>query len=159
MPAALSPLAGSVVVFDLDGTLVDSAPDLVGTLNLILAEHGRPALPLSAARTVVGAGARAMLARGFAAVGENLDPARMNLLFERFLELYVGRIANESRPFPGLLPALDALEADGARLAVCTNKRGDLALMLLDALDLTGRFVAVVGPEAAPAPKPDPRHL
>jgi phosphoglycolate phosphatase len=154
-----SALAGAVIAFDLDGTLVDTAPDLIGTLNLILAEHGHSGLPLSSARTLVGGGARVMLARGFGVAGESLSPERMDTLFEHFIELYLGRIAVASRPYPGLHAALDALADEGARLAVCTNKRTDLSLALLDALDLTPRFAAIVGPDAAGAAKPDPRHL
>jgi phosphoglycolate phosphatase len=156
---ALDDLAGAVIAFDLDGTLVDTAPDLIGVLNYILAEHGHDGLPLEAARTVVGHGARAMLGRGFAAAGETLAPAEMDRLFDHFIALYVGRIAMASRPFPGVIDALDDLEAAGARFAVCTNKRTDLSLALLDALDLTRRFAAVVGPDVAGAYKPDPKHL
>ena len=152
-------LAGTVIAFDLDGTLIDTAPDLIGTLNYILAEHGHDGLPLASARSIVGHGARAMLARGFAAAGEALKPERMDTLFEHFIELYVGRIAMASRPFPGALEALDELEGDGATLAVCTNKRTDLSLALFDALGLTERFAAIVGPDLAGAYKPDPRHL
>jgi phosphoglycolate phosphatase len=152
-------LAGAVIAFDLDGTLVDTAPDLIGTLNFILAEHGHEGLPLDAARSLVGHGARAMLERGFAAAHEMLAPDRMDRLFAHFIDLYLDRIAMASRPFPGVLAAMDALEAAGARLAVCTNKRTDLSLALLDALDLTHRFAAVVGPDLAGARKPDPRHL
>jgi phosphoglycolate phosphatase len=148
-----------VIAFDLDGTLVDTAPDLIGTLNYILAEHGHDGLPLETARSIVGHGARAMLARGFAAAGETPAPAEMDRLFEHFIELYVGRIAMASRPFPGAIEALDELDAAGARLAVCTNKRTDLSLALLDALDLTRRFAAIVGPDLAGAYKPDPAHL
>jgi len=152
-------LGGATIAFDLDGCLVDTAPDLIGTLNLILAEHGHPGLPLESARTVVGFGARAMLARGFEAVGETLHPARMDRLFEHFIDLYVARIAQESRPFPGVVEVLESLTAAGARLVVCTNKRTDLSLILLDALDLTRHFGAIVGPDKAGVSKPDPRHL
>ncbi len=152
-------LDGAVIAFDLDGCLVDTAPDLIGTLNLILAEHGHAGLPLEAARTVVGHGARAMLSRGFETVGETLDPSRMQQLFDHFIDLYVARIDQASRPYPGVIVTLDALAAAGARLAVCTNKRTDLSLLLLDALDLTSRFAVVMGPDLAGAAKPDPRHL
>ena len=159
MSAEAADLTGATVVFDLDGTLVDTAPDLIGTLNVILAEHGHPGLPLAAARSVVGHGAKAMLTRGFAAVGETLPDARMDALFDHFIDLYLDRIACESRPFPGAVEAMDTLTAAGATLAVCTNKRTGLSIALLDALELTGRFAAIVGPDAAGAAKPDPRHL
>ena len=100
-----------------------------------------------------------MLSRGFQAVGETLGPEKMDALFERFIELYTNRIDRESRPYPGVVEALDQFAAAGARLAVCTNKRTDLSLLLLDSLDLTRRFAVVMGPDKAGAAKPDPRHL
>ena len=159
MRSRSDPLAGAVIAFDLDGTLVDTAPDLIGSLNVVLGECGLPPLPVEAARIVAGRGARAMVARGFEAEGLVVPPEREPVLFERFIEIYVDRIAHESRPYPGAVEALDQLAAAGARLAVCTNKRSDLTLALLDALDLTPRFAAIVGPDTAGAFKPDPRHL
>jgi phosphoglycolate phosphatase len=159
LPAELS-LSGAVVAFDLDGTLVDTAPDLVGALNVILAEEGLAEVPFKQARVMVGRGARGLLAQGFAAAGQPLDDEpRMRGLIARFIDVYLARIARESRPFEGVEAALDALTADGARLSVCTNKYTDLSLALLDALDLRRWFAAVVGPDAAPAAKPDARHL
>ena len=155
----LSDLAGATVVFDLDGTLVDTAPDLVGTLNVLLAEEGLPALAMTEARPMIGQGARAMLAKGFAAGGAPLAEARMAALFARFIDHYLAHIAQASRPFPGVLAALDTLAGAGARLAVCTNKRTDLSVALLRALGLADRFAAIVGADAAPPGKPDPRHL
>ena len=157
-PADL-PLASATIVFDLDGTLVDTAPDLVSTLNLLLAREGIAALPLSDARDMIGHGARALIARGFAAAGAPLDERKLSALFVDFIDHYLAHIADESRPFPGVLAAMDALAAEGARLAVCTNKRTDLSVALLDALDLTRRFAAIVGADAAPAPKPAAAHL
>jgi phosphoglycolate phosphatase len=159
LPAPGHDLAGAVVAFDLDGTLVDTAPDLIGTLNYILAEHGHDGLPLASARTLVGQGARVMIERGFAAAGETVGPQQMDALFAHFIDLYVARIAMASRPYPGVVAALDELERAGARLAVCTNKRTDLSVALMDALDLSRRFAAIVGPDLAGAQKPDPRHL
>ena len=158
MAADLSGLRGAVVAFDLDGTLVDTAPDLIGALNGVLSGEGLPGLPLAAARHLVGRGAKALIERGFADAGRPLDPAQVPGLVERFISIYLGRIAQESAPFEGLEAALDALSSAGARLAVCTNKRTDLSLALLDALDLTGRFAAVIGADQA-VQKPDPRLL
>jgi phosphoglycolate phosphatase len=159
LPQSLADLAGATVVFDLDGTLVDTAPDLVATLNFLLAEQGLAPLAPDEARPMIGQGARAMLAKGFAAGGAPLGEAAMAALFERFIAHYLARIARASRPFPGAEAALDALAAAGARLAVCTNKRTDLSVALLRALALEGRFAAIVGADAAPAAKPYPRHL
>jgi len=152
-------LDGAVIAFDLDGTLVDTAPDLVGTLNVILAEEGLAPLAMNHARDLIGHGARRLLERGFLAAGEPLPAERMPGLFDRFIARYRAHIADESRPFPGAAEALEALAGEGARLAVCTNKPTALSNALLEALDLRRLFAAVVGPDAAPAAKPDPRHL
>ena len=158
-PASPRRLDGYVIAFDLDGTLVDTAPDLMGTLNTLLAEEGLPPLPLETAPLLVGRGAKIMIERGFAAAGEPLDETRARRLFEHFIGLYLARIADESAPFDGVAAALDALRAEGAVLAVCTNKRTDLSVALLDALGLTKRFKAVVGADQAPRAKPDASHL
>jgi phosphoglycolate phosphatase len=152
-------LAGATFAFDLDGTLVDTAPDLIGALNLVLAEQDLPPVPLATERLLVGRGARALVERGFVLAGREVPTDSVPGLVARFIEVYLGRIAVESRPFEGVEATLDALAAEGARLVVCTNKRTDLSLALLDALDLTRRFTAVVGADRAPAPKPDPRHV
>lgn len=159
MPSSSTSLAGATIAFDLDGTLVDTAPDLVGALNVVLGERGLPHVPQAAAGVLVGKGARALIARGFALAGEPLQEAEIGGLVSRFIEAYRARIANESRPFPGLEPALQALADAGATLCVCTNKRTDLSLALLDALQLTHHFAAVTGADRAPAPKPDPSHF
>lgn len=152
-------LDGWTVAFDLDGTLVDTAPDLIGALNVILADEGLPALPVAAARSLVGRGAGFLIEHGFAAEGVTLPLERLGPMVDRFIDIYLGRIAVESRPFPGCVQALERLAADGAQLAVCTNKRTDLSLTLLDALKLTDRFAAVFGADRASAAKPDRRHL
>ncbi len=159
MSASPKHLDGAVIAFDLDGTLVDTAPDLMGTLNTVLGEEGLPPLPYEMAPLLVGRGAKVMLERGFAADGQPLEEPEASRLFERFIDVYLGRIADESRPFPGVLQALDRLEAEGAILAVCTNKRTDLSLAVMDALKLTDRFKVIVGPDMAPRAKPDASHL
>ena len=153
------PLNDAVIAFDLDGTVVDTAPDLIAALNAMLAEEGLPPTPVESARQLVGHGARALLKRGFELAQRPWDLAREEAMVERFVEVYRDRIVRESRPFPGLLEALDAMEASGARFVICTNKRTDLSVALLDGLDLTRRFEAVIGPDLAPAAKPDGRHL
>jgi phosphoglycolate phosphatase len=147
------------IVFDLDGTLAETAPDIIGTLNAILAIEGLEPLPVSRARDLVGAGARALIDRGFAVHGRPLTPQRLDALFERFLDIYAGRIADGSHLFDGVLGALDQLAAAGHRLAVCTNKPQRHTELLLDALGIGQRFAAVKGRDAFPFFKPDARHL
>lgn len=159
MAVDLSALAGATIAFDLDGTLVDTAPDLIGTLNVLLAQDGHPPLPLDEARPFIGRGARWLIERGFTAAGAPAPPERMPELFDRFIARYLAHIADESRPFPGVVATLEALGDAGAKLCVCTNKRTDLSVALLDALDLTRHFQAVIGADLTPAIKPDPRHL
>ena len=152
-------LAGAAIAFDLDGTLVDTAQDLIGTLNWLLAQEGLAPLPLAEARPFIGRGARWMIERGFQAANAPLAPAQVQPLCERFIDHYTGHIADESRPFPGCVEALEALKAEGAKLVVCTNKLTGLSKALLDALDMTRLFEAVIGSDATSAIKPDPRHL
>jgi len=152
-------LDGATIAFDLDGTLVDTAPDLIGSLNVVLGERRLPALPTEAARALVGRGARALIERGFASAGEPLDEAETPSLVARFIEVYRSRIASESRPYPGMEAALGDLAAAGAILAVCTNKPTGLSNLLLETLGLRARFRAVVGADSAPKPKPDASHL
>lgn len=155
----LAALAGATIAFDLDGTLVDSAPDLIGTLNVILAEEGIAPLPLNEGRPFIGHGARRLIERGFAAQGHPAPADRLDDLFARFLSHYNEHSADLTRPFPGTIAALEAMKDAGARLAVCTNKLTGLSVPILEKLDLARLFDSVVGADSAPAPKPDPRHL
>ncbi len=152
-------LEGWTILFDLDGTLVDSAPDLIGTLNRLLMEEGLAPVEAEAASTLIGSGARALLVHGFEAAGADVERARSEELFERFLVDYAGHIADGSRPFDGVEATLERLAARGAILAVATNKRSDLSELLLQKLDLMRRFAAVVGPDRVSARKPSGAHL
>ena len=152
----MSPLT---IVFDLDGTLIDTAPDLVDTLNLLLSREGLPQVPYETARKMIGGGAKAMLARGLAAEGAAVAPDRLDRLLKEFIAHYSAHIADRSRAFPGLADALDALEAQGHRFAVCTNKLEGLSRQLLDALGLSQRFAAICGQDTFGIQKPNPEIL
>jgi phosphoglycolate phosphatase len=149
----------SILVFDLDGTLADTAPDLIATLNMLLAREGLPPAAPTAARELVGQGARALIERGFALAGAPLAPARADALVGEFLAHYEAHIADESALFPGARAALDRFAEAGTRLAVCTNKPEPLARLLLDKLGVAGHFAAICGRGTFPMHKPDPRML
>ena len=148
-----------IVVFDLDGTLADTAPDLMATLNTLLAQEGLPTLPMEQAKSLIGAGARALIARGYESAGLTLAPERHELLFQQFLALYQQNICNETTLFPGVVSAMESLAASGFRLAVCTNKVEKHSRLLLDELGITAHFAAICGRDTFPFFKPDPRHL
>ncbi|WP_429910515.1 HAD-IA family hydrolase [Glycocaulis sp.] len=152
-------LRGASIAFDLDGTLVDTAPDLVRALNESIAPFGLDPVPVSDVRAMVGRGARALIVRAFERAGAVLEPDMAESALSHFLMTYGADIAAHSRPFEGVETALDVLSASGARLSVCTNKPSALARQLMDALNLTERFERITGPEDAPAKKPDPSHL
>lgn len=147
------------IIFDLDGTLIDTAPDLVATLNFIFGREGLPPVPYDTARNMVGRGARGMIERGLAEDGRVLAAGELDRLVEDFVSHYAEHIADRSRPFPGLEATLDELAAGGYRFAVCTNKREGLSRQLLDALGLSGRFVAICGADTFGIQKPDPELL
>jgi phosphoglycolate phosphatase len=148
-----------IVVFDLDGTLIDTAPDLIGTLNLVFAQEGLPPIAMDQARSLVGAGILPLIERALVGQGRNLPVEEVDEIFARYIRHYQEHIADASRPFPGLEPALDRLEEDGFRLAVCTNKYEALSVRLLDALGLGNRFAAICGQDTFPMKKPDPETL
>ncbi|MFD1705076.1 phosphoglycolate phosphatase [Methylopila henanensis] len=158
MPLASSP-APLTVVFDLDGTLVESAPDLVEALAAAMAAEGLPRLPAEEVRGMMGAGARALVERGLRAEGVDLPEERVLELYRVFLDHYDAHIADRSHLFPGAEAALDRLAASGAKLAICTNKLERFAVKLLDELGAADRFGAIVGGDTFGVAKPDPKPL
>jgi phosphoglycolate phosphatase len=147
------------IVFDLDGTLVDTAPDLISALNFILDREGMPPVPLHQARTMIGAGARRLIERGLELEGRSATVADITRLTGDFIDYYAAHIADASRPFDGLEAALDDLAARGYRFAVCTNKLEWLSKLLLDRLGLSGRFSAICGADTFGVSKPNPAIL
>ena len=147
------------VVFDLDGTLIDTAPDLIATLNLILAREGLNPVGYDAARRMIGGGARGMIEKALASEGRDGSKAELDRMFGAFIEHYAAHIADHSRPFPHLESTLDRLAETGYRLAVCTNKLEWLSVRLLDTLNLSRHFAAVCGQDTFGVQKPDPEIL
>jgi phosphoglycolate phosphatase len=147
------------VVFDLDGTLVDTAPDLINALNFVLDREGLPPVPLHSARNMIGAGARKLIERGLELEGRVASPSDITRLTEDFIAYYAEHIADLSRPFEGLEIALDDLGTRGYRFAVCTNKLEWLSKLLLDRLGLSSRFSAICGADTFGVSKPDPAIL
>lgn len=148
----------SVVVFDLDGTLVSSKDDLVASLNVVLTGAGLEAISSAGMQGVVGYGAKFMLKHGLEANGVVWTEDMIEPLYARFLEHYQANMAVHTRPFPGAITALQQLRAGGWRLAVCTNKTTRLTLPLLDRLDMARHFDAIVSGDtyAVSKPKPEP---
>ena len=145
------------LIFDLDGTLADTAPDLLGATNAVLAAQGRPLLDLGHLRHMVGFGARALIAQAMEASGAPVTEPDMPPLVDIFIAHYASHIADGSRLFPGVRETLAALKAGGARLGVLTNKPQTLTDLLLPQLALDGMFAAVYGAGRKPYTKPDPR--
>ena len=152
MPAPLA-------IFDLDGTLIDTAPDLIASLNHAIAPVGLAPYGVEDTKILVGRGVRVMIERAFEHRDRSLDEDTFDACFERFSEHYRAGIPGESRPYPGIVAALDRLKSAGFDLAVCTNKRESFTMPLLDALDLTGYFTAITGGDTFAFRKPDPRHV
>ena len=159
MGRSLERLRGWTIAFDLDGTLVDSAPDLANAMNAVLGEDGHAPVPLGVVRQTVGHGSRALLTAGAAWSGRTLSSAELDERQARFLKIYANALAIETRAFDWVSEALTDLEAAGAILCICTNKPGWLSEPLLETLGLRRRFRAVVGAGMASANKPDGRHL
>lgn len=146
-------------VFDLDGTLADTAPDLVEALNHVLASEGLPMVDFDTARAFVGHGARVLIERAHAANDIELSEEQTTELTEQFVGYYAQNIADSSVLFPHVLDAMERMEEDGWRFAICTNKMEHLARQLLDALDMTERFDAICGGDTFAERKPNGQHI
>jgi phosphoglycolate phosphatase len=147
------------IVFDLDGTLIDTAPDLVDTLNIILAREGLAPVPFETARTMIGGGARILIERGLKADGRPGIAAEVDRLYGDFVSHYSEHLADRSQPFPGAIAAIEHLAAHGCRFAICTNKLEWLSVRLLEALGISGHFAAICGQDTFGVQKPDPGIL
>lgn len=155
----LSPLAGFTILFDLDGTLVESAPDLVQTLSFILQQNGAGEVSYDQARLWVGQGAKTMLSEALAAQGVTWAQEKLDRATEAFIDYYLEHISDHSYCFPGVKEILIPLRDAGIRMAVCTNKKGFLAEKLLRELHILPYFHAVVGADQVEHCKPDPGHF
>ena len=147
------------LIFDLDGTLVDTAPDLLGATNAVLASQGRGAIDPASLRHMVGFGAASLITQAMAATGPAVTEGALPGLVAIFVAHYRDHIADFSRPFAGVEATLKALKADGARLGVLTNKPAELTGPLLDRLGMTSLFAAIYGAGRMTYTKPDPRIL
>ncbi len=153
------PFRNYILCLDLDGTLVDTAPDLVRVTNETIALEGLPETNFKAARREVGYGSKRLIASSMERLGHSVSEKRLSELQEWFLNRYAETLSDHSRPFPGVVQTLKELNRKGATLTVCTNKPGYLARPLLDQLHLTSYFANIVGGDEAPKAKPDRRHL
>ncbi len=147
------------LVFDLDGTLVDSAPDLLRALNHTLAGMEVAPVQLGDIRTMIGHGAKAMIRSALSRAERDCSEVEISALWSVFIAYYQENIAVDSRPFEGAEAALTELSAAGARLAICTNKTQALSEQVLDALGLSHHFCAIVGADSVPRKKPDGDHI
>jgi phosphoglycolate phosphatase len=147
------------IIFDLDGTLVETAEDIVAALNVSVAPSGIAPLPVGLVRTMIGAGARRLIQRAFDHAGFAAPEAAVDQALVRFLDHYRAHISDHSRPFPGIVPCLDWLQGQGALLGVCTNKLEADSRDLLDRLGLSPYFGAVLGGDSLAVKKPDAGHI
>jgi phosphoglycolate phosphatase len=152
-------LSGCTIAFDLDGTLVDTAADLHGALNIMLAEENLPPVSLAHVRKMVGHGAPDLIARAGASNGVTYTAERLVALTNRYRDIYASDIAANSHIYPGVEDALSTLAAAGATLCVCTNKLTALSVQLLEAVGLAPRFAAIIGADSTPDRKPHPGHF
>jgi phosphoglycolate phosphatase len=149
----------ALIVFDLDGTLLDTSVDLVDSLNHTIATIGLVPVTYDDLTSLVGQGARVMIERAGRMQDRPVSQEELPSLVERFVDHYIANMPGHTRPYPGLVAAMDRLKADGYALAVCTNKMEGLATTLLQKLELTHYFDAIIGGDTFEYRKPDARHL
>jgi phosphoglycolate phosphatase len=147
------------IIFDLDGTLIDSAPDIAGALNLLLAEQGRAPLATSAIRAMIGDGSAELVRRAFVATGAALPEDRLGKIVERYIDIYARHPVTPGCVYPGVRETLKALAAAGIRMGLCTNKPARVVTGLLPALNLAHCFGVVCGGDTLTTRKPDPAPL
>ena len=153
-----TPTAGAVI-FDLDGTLIDSLPDVVGAMNLLLAEESRRAITVAEGQRMVGEGAVAMVERAFSATGEPVSGSPLATLTARYVAHYRATPVKDTTIYPGVLDVLRRFEAESVAMGVCTNKPHDMSRIVLDALGLDRYFSSVIGGDALDVKKPDAGHV
>ncbi len=147
------------IIFDLDGTLIDSAPDIHAAVNRTLADEGAPALDFALVRSFIGNGVPVLIERVMAARGESEDPARHAVLLGRFLAHYTRASADLTQMFDGVAEALSTLRGQGHALGICTNKPVAPTKVILQAFGLAKTFDVVIGGDSLPLRKPDPAPL
>ena len=149
----------STIIFDLDGTLVDSSPDLSATLNHLLRKNNRPEIPPEKIRQMVGKGAKALIQKGFSKSGDMPSEVELTKLFNEFIDYYYHNIAVKTKIFPSLIQVLEELKSYNIPLGVCTNKTLKLSEKLLKDLELFDYFSVLTGSDSFKYMKPDPRHI
>jgi len=147
------------LLFDLDGTLLDTAPDLSATLNHCLKEAGRPTVTLDSVKHMVGQGAVALLERGLTATGGMVPAKKFEELVNLFFEYYENHLTDHSTPYEGLMDLLPVLNDHGCEMAVCTNKPAAFAKTIINDLDLQNFFPVITGGDSFEIRKPDPGHI
>ena len=155
----MTALAFNAIVFDLDGTLIDSLPDVRAALNRVLVEDGRREVSLAEAQGMVGEGATALLELALAATGEAVSGDTFDRLLARYLEFYRQSPADLTVVYPGVFEVLEMLRAEGLRMGICTNKPEMMSNLALGALGMSHLFSAVVGGDTLDFRKPDGRHV
>ncbi len=148
-----------MLVFDLDGTMIDTAPDLLQSLNHVIVSDGLAPVNTQKLRKFVGFGGRVMIQNAYDDARQHLEEDKLDYLVEKFIAHYAANMPGASTPYPGLLDALATLRLANCKFAVCTNKTESLSKQLLEALNLSGELEAICGQDTFPVRKPHPGHL